>query len=224
MRTVTSLVLTLFLASPAVGYAAPQRVVVMPVEFRVIEISAGGVIEVLPDETEAAKAVYADAVIKRFEGSQTYSVVRIPELSPEETTLLNEYVSLYSLVSQQAVEMINSGGWGHKKKAFDYTVGPGLRFLAERAGADKAVFTGGHVMQSSGGRILLAIAATAAGFSVPTGNSNLSVSIVDLHTGEVEWLNATQYFNGQTVQHDPATVLSALFKDFPSSSYHARKL
>lgn len=224
MRTVTILLLTC-LATPSVwAQASPTRVIVMPPDLRVMEISAGGVLDILPEETEATKSTWFAAVANRFQNSRAYSVVEMPELSPEETTLLREYVALYSRVSEQAVEMIGDGGWGHKKRAFDYTVGPGLRFLADRSGADKAVFTGGHVMQSSGGRILLTIAAAAAGYGVPSGSTNVSVSIVDLHTGEVEWLNATQYFGGQTVQHDSATVLAALFKDFPKSKYHARKL
>lgn len=224
MRTVTSLVLTVFLALPAVSHAAPQRVIVMPVEFKVLELSAGGVLDVLPEETETAKSIYAEAVAKRFEDSRTYSVVAMPELSDDEAELLQAHVALYGLVSQEAVARSVGGGWGHKKKAFDYTVGPGLRFLAERTGADKAIFTGGHAMQATGGRVLLAIAAAAGGFAVPTGDSNVSLAIVNLHTGNIEWLNATQYYSARSVLGEPGTILARLFQGFPSSKYHARIL
>ena len=226
MRTILLLVIAVGFAAPAFGQAAAKQVLIMPVEFQVLELSAGGVLDVLPDESEASKSVLQEAVSKRFESSKTYAVTDIPDLSPEDDALLAEYTALYNLVSQEAVGRVGGGGWGHKKDAFDYTLGPGLAFLAERTGADTAVFTGGHAMRSTGGRVLLAIAAAGAGFAIPMGNSNLSLAIVDLKTGDIQWLNATQRLSVHDLETPDSVddLLAALFKGFPNSKYHARIL
>lgn len=202
---------------------ASSPMVVLPVEFNYLELSAGGVVDTLPDRTESAERNLA-AAVTALPDEMASNFVEIPELSAAEAAALNEHVALLDLVLDEAQTMIAIGGWRHKRDAWDYSIGPGLSFLADRAGVDHAVFIGGAAMQGTPGRWLVAfVAAAAIGASVSTGGSRIAVGVVNLRTGNIEWVSTTHSFsNRSSISPDnpegASSLLERVSRNYPESN------
>jgi hypothetical protein len=170
--------------------ARPPKVVVIPPDVRIYQLSAATMLEV-PEWSEEGEAHADGALIQLLDSNPGFERVDLPTLSAEEQAIVDEHVALYDLVSASAQQAVTLGGqaWKHKRTGFDYTLGPGLRFLRERTGADQALFTIAADTEVTGGRVGMAFLAAAAGVAIPMGNTFISMGLVDLETGDIDWLN-----------------------------------
>ena len=170
--------------------AAPLKVLLLPVDFDVLEMSAGGMIEPVPAATTEAEEALTVATVKVLKQTKKFQVIDLPAMSPEEAEILKEHVALYKLTAFNASQMIRLGGpaWKAKQKNFDYSIGDGLKFLIERSGADAAVVVAGAQVNSSGGRIAMMLLLAAAGVAIPIGGAQGTTGIIDLNTGNIQWL------------------------------------
>ena len=89
-------------------------------------------------------------------------IVGPPELSGEESASIDEHLALFSVVAD-AVAGSRQGTPDFRLREFEYTVGPGLRGLRDRCGAEAALLVTGSFV-------------------------HLLFGIVDLETGDVLWL------------------------------------
>ena len=80
--------------------------------------------------------------------------------------------------------------WKHKREHFDYTLGPGLVYLQQKANADTALMVVGLDRVSSSGRKGTAVVAALFGVSIPLGSSNLVVGMIELESGDLLWTNS----------------------------------
>lgn len=170
--------------------ARPGKVVLLPPQIFVYELSAGGVPTRMGDWEAAARANLADSATRQARASQVFEVVAAPPLAPAEEETLDAHIGLYDRVAQ-SVFVYGRGeqaAWAHKKNEFDYTLGPGLAFLRERTGADAALIVLGADFISSQGRKAAFIAGLALGVIMPLGQSFLAAGVVDLRTGDVAWM------------------------------------
>jgi hypothetical protein len=201
----------------------PKRVLLLPAEIRVHEISAGGVIEKVDAWSEQASAHVLADLRARTASGQPFQLVEMPSLNAEDKANLDQHAALYEVVAGTAF-MAKSGHqvWRERTKEFDYTIGPGLKALADDAAIDAALITIGTDYISSSGRkaamVMGAIVTVLSGvIAAPAGGmAYLSVGIVDLRTGDLLWYDTAR---SQSVSlRDKESVhamLSGMFATYP---------
>ena len=197
----------------------PKKVVVLPIDIKVVEVTAGDVQETVPEWTkEASRSVFkaVSAAITRQAGIKE---IAAPQFSGASAANFDEHLALYKLV-------VNTAGkipWQHKARRFDYGIGPGLRAVAEQTGADAALMVYGRDYTSTAGRKARAVAGhipIVNAFTGPApqlGHSFIHVGVVDLRTGDLLWMNS-EYREGSTNLRDPndaAKMVNAVFDWYP---------
>ena len=181
----------------------PKKVVVLPVDIEVMEVSAGGVKEEVPQwSAKASKNVFKSlsAAIRK---DPTMRELRVPKLSRKSSGVVDEHMALYKLVVNTASNI----GWEHKIRRFDYSIGPGLKSLRRATGADAAVMVYGRDYVSTAGRKAKAVAGNIPIINIFTGpppklgHSYIHIGVVDLRTGDLLWMNS-EYRDGASNLQD----------------------
>lgn len=196
-------------------------ILLLPLNVEVREMSAGGLSDVVPSWTRDAKSnITLHLTSGKFSDLKNQTVVALPELTDEETATLDEHVSLAKVVWADAHILTTLGGaaWKHKATKFDYTLGPGLAFLAEKTGADKALIIIGEDMHTTTGRKAMFFAMAALGVAIPLGHTVMVGKLVDLKTGDLLWMNTWVDATGAATFLEPADVANAshaLFEPYP---------
>ena len=206
MRTLFALILVMasVLATPALAAmsavnpalthnpaARPKKVVLLPPQVFVYELSAGGMPTRMADWEATARDNLVAAATRRARETGLFELAPAPALDPLLADQLEAHIGLYERVAQ-SVFVYGRGdqdAWAHKKNEFDYTVGPGLAFLREQTGADAALIVLGSDYISSGGRRAAFVAGLLLGVVMPLGQSFITAGIVDLTTGDVLWMS-----------------------------------
>lgn len=196
----------------------PKKVVVLPIDIKTVEVTAGGVEEQVPDwSKEASQSVFkaVSAAIKQAGMKE----IAAPRFSGASAANFDEHLALYKLV-------VNTAGkipWQHKAQHFDYGIGPGLRAVAEQTDADAAIMVYGRDYASTAGRKARAVAGNIPIVNIFTGpapqlgHSFIRVGVVDLRTGDLLWMNS-EYREGSTNLRDPddaAKMVNAVFAWYP---------
>lgn len=105
-----------------------------------------------------------------------------------------------------------------RKGVFDWTMGPGVSAIAEGTGADYALFIFNEDQYGSTGRKVLQIFAAMAYVQVKSGEHSGFAGLVDLHTGDLVWLNADLAMGGDVRTPEGAQKrVSELLRNFPGS-------
>ena len=197
----------------------PKKVVVLPIDIKVVEVTAGGVEENVPDwSKEASRSVFkaVSAVLAEQAGMKELTA---PQFSGASAANFDEHLALYKLVVNTAARI----PWEHKAKRFDYGIGSGLRAVAEQTGADAAIMVYGRDYASTAGRKARAVVGHIPIVNVFTGpapqlgHSFIHVGVVDLRTGDLLWMNS-EYREGSTNLRDPndaAKMVTAVFGWYP---------
>lgn len=194
-------------------YSQPQKVLLLPPQMFVAEMSAGGVIQKQDDWTKQANENLLAAAEAYARNNGRFATLRMPRLSPQEEEIVESHIGLYDRVAA-AVHAYGSGkdtGWEQKKRDWDYALGEGLAFLSEKTGADSAlIFVGADIISTGGRKAAFAIG-LLVGVAVPLGQSFITAGLVDLKTGEIYWLSYDQSMSMDS--REPGEVES-LVKDF----------
>jgi hypothetical protein len=198
--------------------ARPKKVVLLPPQVFVFELSAGGVPTRMPEWETAARSNLATAAARLANESGPFDVVPTPQLASTDLDTLDAHIGLYDRVAQ-SVFVYGRGdqtAWAHKKNEFDYTLGPGLAFLREQTGADAALIVLGSDFISSGGRKAAFIAGLALGIVMPLGQSFITAGIVDLKTGDVQWMSFDSSSSMDTRKPaDVDSLMRSLYQTWP---------
>lgn len=198
----------------------PQKVVLLPPQIFVYELSAGGVPTRMGDWEATARANLVEAATRLASELDLFELIAPPGLDADEQDTLDAHIGLYDRVAQ-SVFVYGRGeqsAWAHKKNEFDYTVGPGLDFLRERTGADAALIVLGSDFISSGGRKMAFVAGLALRIIMPLGQSFVAAGVVDLKSGEVRWMSFDS--SSSMDSREPGHVdslLRALYKTWPGA-------
>ncbi|HYN27145.1 MAG TPA: hypothetical protein VES94_02505 [Burkholderiales bacterium] len=205
----------------------PRKMLLLPADIRVHEISAGGVVEKVDDWTISASN-HAMKSVREIAGSKSlFEPKEVPALADSEKQVLDQHLALYELVAASA-DFSKSGPfapWRERAKNFDYTLGPGLTELAERSDLDAAVIViGSDYISSSGRKATMALGILAAALTgvavIPVGGTAyVSVGVVDLKSGNLLWFATSR---GQTddlrQEQQVRAVLDKLFTGYPGAS------
>lgn len=205
-------------ASPA---HKPAKVLLLPANINVMEISAGGVVEKVDAWEAQAKSNIRQSLLKLTGSGQNFNLVELPEISATEKEAIDQYLAFYELVGGDAFIFGRSAdpAWQHKKSNFDYTLGDGLRFLKQKTGADAALFVVGSDQISTGGRKAAMVLGAMVGVAIPAGMTFVSIGLVDLDSGNILWLNY-DLGGGHWDIRDPSDtdkLVANILKDYPAA-------
>lgn len=197
----------------------PKKVVMLPADIVVNELTAGGVVEEVPEWSEKAKKSIATALAAHASKSSEFKYVELPELSKEQQEKLDLQLAFYDVVGSTAYETTRNPGeaWKHKLAHFDYSIGDGLMFLKEESGADAGIIVSAVDFVPTDERKALAVASALVGIHIWMGNPIVFVGIVDLETGNILWMNFALQgsYSDLRDEKDVGSMLAKLFKLYP---------
>lgn len=197
----------------------PKRVLLMPMDVTVSELSAGGLAEEVPDWSKQAEDNLLAELTNNAQQHVKLELISLPQLTENEQHAVEQHQALYDTVggTAMALTMMPIAAWEHKNRNFDYTLGSGLSFLADKTGADTALFIVGEDMISSSGRKAAFVVAAAFGVGLQMGHTVVIGGLVDLRSGDILWLNYTVDTDNTTLtdRADVAEVLNELFEKYP---------
>lgn len=191
----------------------PKKVLLLPPQMFVAELSAGGVIQKQNDWTKEASENLLLAAENHLRDKGQFETLRMPKLDEADDEKVESHIALYDRISY-AIYIYGRGdnsGWEQKKTEWDYTRGEGLAFLREKTGADTALFfTGIDIISTSSRRAAFAVG-LMLGVAIPLGQSFISVGLADLKTGEIRWLS---YDQSMTLDSRDPEMAKQLVEDF----------
>lgn len=197
---------------------APVRVLVMPPDVELSELTAGGLLEPKADWTQQAKAHVIGALREELQARGTPVVYQPPTNSPEEEAAYTQFVKLHDAVG--GAILVHKYIYVHrlptKEGKFDWSLGRGVGRLREQAGADYALFVFLRDSYSSPGRVVLIVGAALLGVVFPGGQQHGFASLVDLRTGNIIWFNRLLDPGGDLRTPEPARkAIKTLLTDLP---------
>lgn len=189
------------------------RIAVMPVDVELFSISAGGVWEPRADWTEQALGHFRTALHAR-KPRPDIEVIDIEDADDETVQSLN---ALHGAVSSAiAGHHFGTLPLPTKEGRLDWSMGPEVRVIRERSGADYALFTFIRDSYASSERIAAIVVGALIGVGMSGGVQVGYASLVELETGRVVWFNFLVRGTGDLREADKAReTLEALLAGFP---------
>jgi hypothetical protein len=200
--------------------AVEARVLVMPPDLELYELTVGGLLEPKAEWTARATEHVTAALKEESAAKNVRLILYTPpaQNSPKEYAH-NQLVKLHDAVGGAIlVHQYNPGfRLPTKKDKFDWSLGPGVGLLREDYNADYGLFIFIRDSYASAGRIATAIVVAAlGGLAAPGGTQVAFASLVDLKTGDILWFNQLVNPTGDLRDLDPARkAVKALLMDIP---------
>ncbi len=194
-------------------------ILVMPLDVELSLLTSAGILEPNAQWTEAAKSHITSGLSEFFGRREiSYHTYQTPENLQADDTVLQ----LQKLHEAVAVTSLNHylGGVAlpHKVGApFDLTLGDEVKILKESTGADYALFILVRDSYSSAGRVAMQVAFMLLTGAVAGGGHQVGfVSLVDLNTGDLVWINFLSRGGGDLRELEPAQeTINQLLYRFP---------
>ena len=170
-----------------------SRVMLLPPDVELSELSAGGLLTPKAAWTEAAEG-HVDSALNAALAERKIAIVRY-QPPADDDPLFRRFLQLEKLHEavgqsillhkyfQQAA--LPTKGQDH----LDWTLGPNVSLLAQDTGADHALFVYLRDSFSSEGRVAMMIFAALLGVGIQGGQQIGFASLVDLESGQVVWFN-----------------------------------
>lgn len=184
--------------------------------------STGGLFEPNADWTAQARENIAAALSVAQKKLGNDVVVADEPIGPAAEKMA-DYRALFSVLADSVIEyqffVGNRLPTKKRKGTFDWTMGPGVVAIAGDTGADYALFIYNEDQYGSTGRKILQLFAAMAYITVKSGEHRGFAGLVDLHTGDLVWLNADQEMGGDVRTPEGAQKrVAELLKKFPGSA------
>ena len=168
------------------------RVVVMPPDVQLSELTVGGLLEPKADWTEQGREHVSAALDRHLHTKGAMVVPYQPaagggegESADDQLIKLHDAVGGAILVHKYLPVL----ALPTKGERFDWTLGASVKELQARTGADYALFVFFRDSYASAGRVALIVGAAILGVGVPGGQQVGFASLVDLRTGDLLWFN-----------------------------------
>ncbi len=192
-----------------------KTITVMPIDFKVIQISAGGVQEEMDEWAAQAKSLIRDFLTFELSG-RNIQLNFIDEIALK-STHSDEWFSEKGLYEAVATSALNHGfkgmnGFEDKINHFDYTLGEEFQSLSDVAPADAVLFIQGFDTCRTTGKFLIdAFMQGASGVPIFYFNP-LNMGLVDSKTGELLWFKSNNII--QNVDFKKSKDVEKLIKWF----------
>ncbi len=203
--------------SATIGWTAPtKRVLLVEPDVKLGELDAGGTIDWRADWSKAGTAFIAQDI----KGALAARGIDAPEsgtlTDPHEVQLVKLHDAVGGAI---LLHTVNGGGafkLPTKSDPLDFTLGPGVKDLRQKFGADYAMFVTVRDSYTTTGRAFLMLGMAALGVGISGGQQAGFVTLVDLRTGNVVWFNWLNSQNGDLRTPAPAQkVVDNLLKGLP---------
>jgi hypothetical protein len=177
----------------------PKRLLMLPPDLLVQEITVGGVVEKVPQRTADAARRFRTALAAIAAGSQGRFEVVPLEPAADEKEAIADFLARYAAVAAGARQAMFGGpAWEPRLAHFDYTLGEGLPALAERHRADAVLVTSGSALVESTGRatmnflggMAMALVTGGGGGVRNDDRGEIAIGVVDLASGDLLWLHS----------------------------------
>lgn len=180
------------------------RIVVMPIDVELSELSAGGVQQPNAAWTDAART-HMKAALEQEAKSRSVKLAdfNADAGSAEDRDLSAELVKLHRAVGTAAFAT-QMAPLPSKEGKFDWSLGPDVAAIARTQQADYALFIFLRDSYASGGRVALMIVGAALGVAMPGGAQVGFASLVDLRSGDLVWFH--RLLRGQGDLRTPAAA------------------
>jgi hypothetical protein len=191
---------------------AGARIVLMPADIELFEISSGGVVEPRADWTNAAAQHIRDGLRKAKLGAH------MGELEDDADEAITAIMRLHRAVSEAVVvHHFGSLKLPSKEGRLDWSIGPDASLLRARTGADYALFTWIRDSYASNARKAAMLVGALLGVGIGGVGGQLAyMSLVDLNTGRMLWFNRVRRVTGDLRDEEAAQeTLDALLAGFP---------
>lgn len=186
--------------------AKQPRILLMPLDVELSELSAGGVPEPKADWTDAANK-HMIAALQAINAERNLQLLTYNEekLSPAKHDEILQILKLHGILGNSILlhQYVQPFALPTKVGKFDWSLGPAVRSLREETGADYALFFWVRDSYSSGGRVAVIVLAAALGVGIPGGVQIGFASLVDLNTGNIVWFNRLARPTGD-LRNEPA--------------------
>ncbi len=196
-----------------------SKILIMPLDIELSELTAGGLKEPKADWTQAAKTHIMSALDKSMRAVNANIQSCDPSVETPEQARINQQLSkLHEVVGGTILihKYIPAFNLPTKKDSFDWTLGGGVKTLKDLYDADYAMFIYIRDSYASGGRKALIVGAALLGVTVQGGAQRGFVSLVDLNTGDIVWFNRIARGHGDLRSEKPATeTVTYLLKGCP---------
>jgi hypothetical protein len=189
------------------------RIAIMPIDVELFSISVGGVLEPRADWTEQASNHFKAALLTR-KPRPDIEVIDLEDADDESFQSLN---ALHGALSS-AIAGHHFGQYAlpTKEGRLEWSMGPEVRAIRERSGADYALFTFVRDSYASPERIAAMVVGALIGVGLGGGVQVGYASLVDLDSGRILWFNLLQRGTGDLREPDKAReTLEALLAGFP---------
>lgn len=194
------------------------KMVFMPLDVELFEISVGGVPELKAEWTETGKSNVNEAVHEILRSKQSISLEQYRS-SENETEAHAQLFRLFGVVGE-AIYLHYHHPFNAlpSKKEFQWSLGDTTDVVRNEYGADYALFIRMTDQYSSGGRVALGVVtAVLFGVAPASGMQTGYAYLVDLKTGEVVWFNFLQgqSFGDVREQESAMNAIIYLLSEFP---------
>jgi len=195
------------------------RVVLMPPDVQLSELTATGALEPKVDWTEQAIAHVRSALREEILKKNAHLVPhRAPIDDPSEQHVENQILKLHEAVGREIIaqKLTPYRELPTKQGKFDWTLGEGAKRLGERHDAQYALFVVFRESYATPGRVAVMIAAALVRVHIPGGTQLGFASLVDLRSGDVVWFNRLVNPVGDLRTLEPArSAVNSLLVDLP---------
>jgi len=212
--------ITNHIARPVEPDPGARIVVLADVEISVM--TAGGMLEPRADWTESGRMFLLQS-LDALLGRKSQTLVRYQDSSEPDVAYADaQILKLHDVVGTTIfkhrmgapVELLPT-----VKDRFDWSLGPGVRALGERHGAQYALIVFVRDGHESAGRIFAGIAAAAiAGVVLAPPRKEGFASLVDLSTGDLLWFNHVDFQpSGDDLRTEPGAgdIAESLLDGYP---------
>ena len=187
--------------------------------------STGGMFEPNADWTDQARENIG-RTLAEVQSNLGNDVVNYVEPVGTDAQKIAEYRALFSTVASSVITyqffVGNRLPTKKRKDSFEWTVGPEVASLPGLDGADYALFITTEDEYGSTGRKLFQFAAAMAGVGIVSGVHKGFAGLIDLHTGDLVWLNADMQMGGDVRTPDGAQKrVKQLLEGFPGKPAEA---
>ncbi|RED53752.1 hypothetical protein [Aestuariispira insulae] len=196
-----------------------SKVLVMPLDVELYELSAAGANEPRADWTQQAEANIKQILDERL-GTYSIQVVRSEDLAKSEELAIQEkrVIKFHEVVGNNIRyhKIAAFNNLPTKQDKFDWTLAEKAAFLRDYYDADYALFISVRDSYSSAGRAAIIAIGMVLGVGIQGGQQVGHASLVDLNDGDIEWFNFLYSSTGDLRKKETAPrVVDGLLADFP---------